>query len=54
MNFGVLESKILHTSFQDNQRNGPGEDCFKVFTIYGHGGHPGHVAWTKYFVPLSC
>ena len=21
---------------------------FKVFTIYGHGGHLGHVTWTKY------
>ena len=22
--------------------------CFMVFTIYGHGGHLGHVTWTIY------
>ena len=33
---------MLHTKFQDHQSIGSGED-FKVFTIYGHGGHVGHV-----------
>ena len=28
--------------------SGSGEDFFKVFTIHGHGGHLGHVTWTKY------
>ena len=26
--------------------NGSGEEVLKVFTIYGHGGHIGHVTWT--------
>ena len=35
---------MLHTKFQDHQYMGSGEeDFFKVFTIYGHGGHVGHV-----------
>ena len=40
---------MLHTKFQGNQPSGSGEeDFFKVFTIYGHGGHLGHVTWMKY------
>ena len=36
---------MLHTKFQGHQSIGSGEeDFFKVFTIYGHGGHLGHVA----------
>ena len=34
---------MLHTKFQGHQFIGSGEDFFKVFTIYGHGGHLGHV-----------
>ena len=36
---------MLHTKFQEGHRSiGSGEeDFFKVFTIYGHGGHLGHV-----------
>ena len=35
---------MLHTKFQENRPAGSGEeDFFKVFTIYGHGGHLGHV-----------
>ena len=31
---------MLHTKFQGHQSFGSGEeDFFKVFTIYGHGGH---------------
>ena len=40
---------MLRTKFQGNQLNGSGEEVFfKVFTIYGHGSHLGHVTWTKY------
>ena len=35
---------MLHTKFQGHRSSGSGEeDFFKVFTIYGHGGHVGHV-----------
>ena len=32
---------MLHTKFQGNR-------FLKVFTIYGYGGHLGHVTWTIY------
>ena len=42
---------MLHTKFQGNQPSGSGEeDFFKVFTIYGHGSHLGHVQ--TFFPPL--
>ena len=28
--------------------SGSGEEDLRVFTIYGHGGHLGHVTWTIY------
>ena len=35
---------MLHTKFQGHWSIGSGEeDFFKDFTIYGHGGHVGHV-----------
>ena len=35
---------MLHAKFQNHRTCGSGEeDFFKVFTIYGHGGHLGHV-----------
>ena len=34
---------MLHTKFRGNQPSGSGEDLLKGFTIYGHGGHLGHV-----------
>ena len=35
---------MLHTKFHGNRPAGSGEEDFKrVFTIYGHGGHLGHV-----------
>ena len=35
---------MLHTKFQGHQSIASGEeDFFKVFTIYGHGGHVGQV-----------
>ena len=42
----VLEHPMPHTKFQGRRPFGSGEDCFKVFTIYGHGSHLGHVTWT--------
>ena len=37
---------MLHTKFQGHRPFGSGEDFFKVFTIYGLGGHLGHVTRT--------
>ena len=35
---------MLHTKFHGNWPAGSGEEDFlKFFTIYGHGGHLGHV-----------
>ena len=35
---------MLHNKFRDNRFAGSGEEDFlRVFTIYGHGGHLGHV-----------
>ena len=35
---------MQHTKFQDHRSIASGEeDFFKVFTIYGHGGHVGQV-----------
>ena len=35
---------MLHTKFRENQTAGSrGEDFRRVFTIYGHAGHLGHV-----------
>ena len=35
---------MLHTKFRGNRPAGSGEDFhIWVFTIYGHGGHLGHV-----------
>ena len=34
---------MLHTKFQGHRSIGSGEDFLKVFIIYGHGGHLGHV-----------
>ena len=46
---------MLHTKFRENQSAGSGEEDFlRVFTIYGRGGHLGHVTQmtrTKYRSP---
>ena len=34
---------MLHTKFCGNRPTGSGEDFLRVFTIYGRGGHLGHV-----------
>ena len=46
---------MLHARFQDHRTSGSGEIFYKVFTIYGHGGHLGHVTCTIYikFFPTS-
>ena len=41
-NYDGLESPILHTKFRGNRPAGSG-DFWVVFTIYGRGGHLGHV-----------
>ena len=37
---------MLHAKFQNHRTCGSGEEVFKVFTIYGHGGNLFHVTWT--------
>ena len=34
---------MLQTKFRGNRSAGSGEDFQRVSTIYGHGGHLGHV-----------
>ena len=34
---------MLHTKFRGNRSARSGEDFGRIFTIYGHGGHLGHV-----------
>ena len=37
---------MLHAKFRGNRPTGSGEEDFlRVFTIYGRGGHLGHVTW---------
>ena len=47
INFVELLSLILHAKFQNHRPFGSGEDDFlKVFAIYSHGGHLGHMILT--------
>ena len=39
---------MLHEKFQDRRTSGSTEEDFFKNTIYGHGGHLGHVTWTIY------
>ena len=34
---------MLHTKFRGNRPTGSVEDFGRVFTVYGHGSHLGHV-----------
>ena len=47
---------MLHTKSQGHRPSGSGEEDFlRVFTIYGHGGHLGHVTktiWTNFRSPI--
>ena len=51
---------MLHTKFRGNRSAGSGEEDFcRVSTIYGHGGHLGHVTSIMssdfhFLVPESC
>ena len=48
-NFVELYSLILHAKFQNHWSPGSEEeDFFKIFVIYRHGGHLGHVTLTIY------
>ena len=53
----VLGYPMLHTKFQGHWSIGSGEeDLLKVFTIYGHGGHFGHVTLKVFehsFIPSA-
>ena len=55
-NYYGLKSPMLHNKFRGNQSAGSGEEDFwRVFTIYGRGGHLGHVtpdATNKLSFPL--
>ena len=43
-NYDGQESSMLHTKFHGNRFTGSREkDFWRVFTIYGHGSHLGHV-----------
>ena len=40
---------MLHSKLRKNRPAGSGEEDFRrVFTIYGRGGHLGHVTWIIY------
>ena len=41
---------MLHAKFQDHRTSGSGEDFLRFLTIYGHGGHLGHVTCTIYII----
>ena len=45
-NYGGPESSMLHTKFLEIGPSVPEKNFFKVFTIYGHDGHLGHMTWT--------
>ena len=47
INYDAPASPMLHTKFPGNRPTGSGAGRFlKVFAIYSHGGHLGHVTWT--------
>ena len=39
---------MLHAKFQNHRPSGSGKEILKVFTIYSHGDHLGHVTLTIY------
>ena len=48
-NFVELHSLMLYAKFQNHRPSGSEkEDFLKVFVIYSHGGHLGHVTLTIY------
>ena len=51
-NFVELHCLLLHAKFQNHRPSGSGEGRFsKVFAIYSHGGHLGHVTLSIYALP---
>ena len=54
INFVELENILLNAKFHDHTTiSSVGEESLKVFTIYEHGGHLGHVTCTIYINFLS-
>ena len=43
INFVQLLCLLLHAKFQNHRPSGSGEDFLKVFAIYSHRNHLGHV-----------
>ena len=43
---------MLHAKFQDHGPSGSGENALKVFAIYSHGSHLGHVTMTNFHCPF--
>ena len=48
INFVELLSLMLHAKFQNRKSSGSGKEDLKVFAIYSHRGHLGHVTLTIY------
>ena len=48
INFVELLPLMLHARFQNRRPSGSEEHFLKVFAIYSHGGHFGHVTLTIY------
>ena len=54
-NFKGPMSLMLYTKFKGHRLVGFGKDFWRVFTIYGHGGHLGHmtrIIWTNFHSPI--
>ena len=51
----ILAYRMLHIKFQVHRSLGSGEECFFIFTIYGHCGNIGHVTqtiWITFRTPI--
>ena len=48
INFVELYCLMLLVKVQNHRPSGSGEDFLRVFAIYSHVGHLGHVTWTIY------
>ena len=44
---------MIHTKFSENRPAGSGEDFLVFSTIYGHGGHLGHVTRISFPLPMD-
>ena len=49
----VLWYPMLHAKFHGHWSTGSGEEVLKIFTIYGRGGHIGHITWTVKHIFVS-